>query len=65
MKIHVCTRCGSGNVLQDVFVHYNDRKNVQAFDDIYCENCESFCETNEVEVPDDFDVYSDIYYDLL
>ena len=59
--IHVCTNCGSANIQQDAWVHYNDRQNVQTFDDLYCENCESPCSTQEVEVPDDFDVYSDLY----
>lgn len=59
--IHVCTNCGSANIQQDAWVHYNDRQNIQTFDDLYCENCESSCNTNEVEVPDDFDIYNDLY----
>jgi transcription elongation factor Elf1 len=59
--IQVCTTCGSGNVLTDAFVHANDPDDVRTFDDQYCENCECSCKTQEVEVPDDFDVYSDLY----
>ena len=61
MKICVCTRCGSANILQDAFVHINNEDDVRTFDDLYCENCESSCQVNEVEVPEDFDVYSDSY----
>ena len=32
--IHVCTYCGSANIQQDAWVHYNDRQNVQTFDDL-------------------------------
>ena len=59
--IHVCTHCGSANVLMDAFVHANDPEDVRTFDDQYCEKCESSCKTKEVEVPDDFDIYNDIY----
>ena len=59
--IYVCTYCGSANIQQDAWVHYNDRQNVQTFDDLYCENCESSRNTKEVEVPDDFDIYTDLY----
>jgi hypothetical protein len=59
--IQVCTTCGSGNVLTDAFVHANDPDDVRTFDDQYCENCGGSCKTQEVEVPDDFDVHYDIY----
>lgn len=59
--VHVCNCCGSANIQQDAWVHYNDRENVQTFDDLYCEVCQSSCKTNEVTVPADFDVYSDFY----
>lgn len=61
MRVHVCTNCGSANVLADAFVHVNASEDVRTFDDMYCENCESSCKTKEVEVPDDFDVYNDTY----
>lgn len=61
MKIHVCTNCGSANIQRDAWVHLNDPESVRTFDDLYCENCESSCNTKEVEVDDDFDVYTDIY----
>ncbi len=61
MKVRVCTHCGSANVLVDAFVHANDPNDVRTFDDCYCENCESSCNTQEVEVPDDFDIYNDLY----
>lgn len=61
MKIFVCTSCGSADIQQDAFIHYNDRENITSFDNLYCENCEGSCSVNEVEVPEDFDVYSDIY----
>ena len=56
MKVCVCTTCGSANVLADAFVHANDPDDVRTFDDMYCENCECSCRTQEVEVPDDFDI---------
>ena len=59
--IQVCTHCGSGNVMCDAWVAVNDPDDVQTFDDLYCENCESSCNTQEVEVPDDFDIYNDLY----
>ena len=59
--IDVCTHCGSADIVQDAWVHYNNREDVSTFDDLYCENCESSCKTNEVEVPDDFDIYNDLY----
>ena len=59
--IYVCTQCGSANIQQDALVHYNDRLNIETFDYLYCENCESSCNTNVVEVPDDFDIYNDLY----
>lgn len=59
--VYVCTRCGSANIQQDALVYYNNREDVHTFDDLYCENCESSCKTKEVEVPDDFDIYTDIY----
>lgn len=59
--IHVCTHCGSADIVQDAWVHYNDRDDVFTFDDLYCRRCESQCKTNEVEVPDDFDIYNDLY----
>ena len=59
--IQVCTLCGSGNVMRDTWVAVNDLNDVQTFDDLYCENCESSCNTQEVEVPDDFDIYNDLY----
>ena len=60
--IRVCTTCGSSNVLADAFVHVNNPDDVRTFDDCYCENCESSCKTQKVEVPDDFDECGDIYY---
>lgn len=59
--IQICTHCGSGNVMRDAWVAVNDPDNVRTFDDLYCENCESSCNTQEVEVPDDFDIYNDLY----
>ena len=61
MKVYICTTCGSANVLADAFVHANDPDDVRTFDDMYCENCECSCRTQEVEVPDDFDIYNDLY----
>lgn len=61
MRIYVCTNCGSADIQQDAYIHYNDRQNIQGFDDLYCENCESSCKVKEVEVPDDFDIYNDLY----
>ena len=52
MKIFVCTYCGSSNIQQDAW---------ETYDDLYCENCESSCSIKEVEVPDDFDIYNDLY----
>ena len=59
--IHVCTHCDSADIVQDAWVHYNNRGDISTFDDLYCRRCESQCKTNEVEVPDDFDIYNDIY----
>ena len=59
--IRVCTHCGSANIQQDAWVHYNNREDIQTFDDLYCENCESSCNAREVEVPDGFDIYTDLY----
>lgn len=59
--IQVCTHCGSANIQQDAWVHLNEPTDIQAFDDLYCEDCESSCKTKEVEVPDDFDIYNDLY----
>lgn len=61
MKIEVCTHCGSADIEQDAYVHLNDRENVKTFDDLYCCNCDSSCRVKEVEVPDNFDIYSDIH----
>jgi hypothetical protein len=61
MKVYVCTNCGSANIQQDAWVHYNDRDSVTTFDDLWCKGCMSPCNTNYVDVPDDFDVYSDTY----
>lgn len=47
--------------MRDAWVAVNDPDDVQTFDDLYCENCESSCNTQEVEVPDDFDIYNDLY----
>ena len=33
--IHVCTHCGSADIVQDAWVHYNDRDDVATFDDLY------------------------------
>ena len=57
--VQVCTYCGSADVLMDAFVHANNPEDVRTFDDCYCESCEGSCRTQEVEVADDFDVYSD------
>lgn len=59
--VSVCTYCGSANIQQDAFVHYNDRENVQTFDELYCVNCGSSCKACEVTVPASFDVYFDLY----
>ena len=59
--IYVCTHCDSADIVQDAWVHYNNRDDISTFDDLYCRRCESQCKTNEVEVPDDFDIYNDIY----
>lgn len=61
MKVYVCTYCGSANIQQDAWVHYNNREDIQTFDDLYCENCESSCNAWEVEVSDTFDIYTDLY----
>lgn len=61
MKVHVCTNCGSANIQQDAWVHYNNRGDIQTFDDLYCENCESSCKTREVEVTRAFNIYTDFY----
>ena len=61
MKVKVCTNCGSANVQQDAWVHLNEPTDIQTFDDLYCEDCESSCKTKEVEVPDDFNIYNDLY----
>lgn len=60
-QVYVCSACGSANVQRDAWVHVNDPEEVRTFDDLYCENCESSCKTNEVTVPVSFDIYSDIY----
>lgn len=59
--IHVCTLCGSANIEQDAWVHYNDREDIKTFDDLYCIHCDASCGTTEVEVPDAFDIYNDLY----
>lgn len=61
MKVQVCQYCGSANVLIDAFVHANDPDDVRTFDNMVCENCgeDSNNITIEVEVPDDFDIYTD------
>lgn len=61
MKVHICTKCGSADIVQDAWMHYNDRERIQTFDDLYCRGCESACHTKEVEVSDDFDIYNDTY----
>lgn len=61
MKVYVCTNCGSANIQQDAWVHYNNREDIQTFDDLYCLSCECSCTVNEEEVPDDFDIYNDLY----
>ena len=61
MKVYVCTNCGSGNVMRDAWVAVNDPKEVQTFDDLYCENCESSCNAREVEVTRAFNIYTDLY----
>ena len=58
--VHVCAYCDSA-IVQDAWVHYNNRDDISTFDDLYCRRCESRCKTIEVEVPDDFDIYNDIY----
>lgn len=60
-NVVVCTHCGSANIFTDSFVHANNPDDVRTFDAQYCENCEESCKTQLVEVPDDFDVYSDIF----
>ncbi len=59
--VKICTHCGSGNVMRDAWVPVNDPDNVREFDDLYCENCQSSCQINTVEVPDDFDPETDTY----
>ena len=59
--IQACTHCGSGNVMRDAWVAVNDPDDVRTFDDLYCLNCESSCQTNTVEVADDFDPETDLY----
>lgn len=60
--VHVCAYCDSADIVQDACVHYNNRDDIFTFDDLYCRGCESQCKTtNEVEVPDDFDIYNDLY----
>lgn len=61
MKVKVCTTCGSANIQQDAWVHLNEPEDIQTFPELYCENCESACKVKEVEVPDDFDIYDDVY----
>jgi transcription elongation factor Elf1 len=61
MKVKVCIHCGSAHIQQDAWVHLNKPTDIQTFDDLYCENCEFSCKTKEVEVPDDFDIYNDLY----
>lgn len=61
-EIDVCFYCGSADLKQDAWVHVNNSEDVSTFDDIYCEVCESSVKkVVRVEVPDDFDVYSDIH----
>lgn len=59
MKVQVCNRCGSADLLQDAYVHVNDRSDVRTFDDIVCNSCGGSTNPEEVEVPDTFDIYSD------
>lgn len=58
--IYVC-HCGSPRVLQDAYKHVNTGE-VTTSDDLVCADCgyegRYF---NEVEVPDDFDLYTDTY----
>lgn len=61
MKVYVCTNCGSANIHQDAWVHYNNREDIQTYDDLYCENCESSCNAREVEVTRAFNIYTDLY----
>lgn len=58
-KVQVCERCGSADLLQDAYVHVNDQSDVRTFDDIVCNSCGGSTSTEEVEVPDTFDIYSD------
>ena len=65
MKVMICDQCGSANVLYDAFVHVNDPTDVRTFDDTYCEDCEtSNPGLTEVEVGEDFDIYSDNVFEL-
>ena len=59
-KILVCTNCGSPRVFADAFAALNTDE-VRTYDDTHCDDCEGECKTTEVEVPDDFDIYSDFY----
>ena len=61
MKVYVCTHCGSANIQQNALVHYNNREDIQTFDYLYCENCESSCNAREVEVTRAFNIYTDLY----
>ena len=58
--VHVCTTCGSPRVTFDAIVDPNhDNEVVTIFDNSDCLDCEGECRTQEVEVPDDFDLETD------
>lgn len=59
-KIHVCTTCGSPRVTWDALVHPN-RGETTLLDSADCEDCDGQCNTQEVEVADDFDIDTDFY----
>lgn len=60
--IQVCTTCGSPRVTYDALVDpNNDNEVVTIFDNSDCRDCGGECNTQEVEVSDDFNLETDFY----
>lgn len=60
--VTVCTYCGSPRVTFDALVDPNkDNEVVSILDSADCSDCAGECKTEQVEVPDDFDLETDFY----
>lgn len=44
----VCTKCGSSHVFVDAHVAINDRSQLIAFGEEFCEHCNAGCEIKQV-----------------